>query len=153
MIPIYSRSILILSSHLRLGLPKGLFSVKILKAFLLSSILTTCPVCINLIDLITVTILGERYKLWNFSLWMAGCKIYVSVFMLFYLPLGFERKIRPSDTEVRCKYIEQGLTYILSGVLSSGLEDWLEANQLTECEHVCKRNPILEMELIIWHDQ
>ena len=47
--PNYSHlwSILILSSHLRLGLPKGLFlvslPVKILKAFLPSSILATMP--------------------------------------------------------------------------------------------------------------
>ena len=55
--PISSRSILILSSHLRLGLPKGLFSVglpvKILKA-LPSSILATCPVHLNLLDLKTM---------------------------------------------------------------------------------------------------
>ena len=63
---IYPRSILILSSHLRLGLPKGLFPVglpfKILKALLPSSILATCPAHLNLLDLITLTILGERYK-------------------------------------------------------------------------------------------
>ena len=38
---IYLRSILILSSHLHLNLPKGLFPVKFLKALLLSSILVT----------------------------------------------------------------------------------------------------------------
>ena len=47
LIPISSRSIPILSSHLRLGLPKGLLPVglpvKILKALLPSSILATCP--------------------------------------------------------------------------------------------------------------
>ena len=43
---------IILSSHLLLGLPKGLFPVglpvKILKALLPSSILTTCPAHLNL---------------------------------------------------------------------------------------------------------
>ena len=59
--------ILILSSHVRLGLPKGLFPaglpVKILKALLPSYILATCPAHLNLLDLITLTMLGERYKL------------------------------------------------------------------------------------------
>jgi len=60
-------SILILSSHLRLDLPKGLFllglPVKILKALLPSSILATCPAYLNFLDLIALTILGERNKL------------------------------------------------------------------------------------------
>jgi hypothetical protein len=33
-----------------------------LKVLLPSSILATCPAYLNLIDLITLTILGERYK-------------------------------------------------------------------------------------------
>ena len=49
------RSILISASHLHLGLPKGLFpvglAVKILKAFPPSSILATCHVYLNLLDL------------------------------------------------------------------------------------------------------
>ena len=53
--------------HSNVGLPKGLFPVclpvKILKALLPSSILATCPAHLNLLDLITLTILGERYKL------------------------------------------------------------------------------------------
>ena len=67
------RSILILSSHLRLGLPKGRFParlpVKILKELLPSSIQATWPAHFNLLDLITLTILGKRYKLWSSSLW------------------------------------------------------------------------------------
>ena len=47
--------------------PKGLFPVglpvKILKALLPSSILATCPAYLNVLDVITLTILGERYKL------------------------------------------------------------------------------------------
>ena len=50
------RSILTLTSHLRLGLPKGIFPVglpvKMLKALLPSSILATCPVHLNVVDLI-----------------------------------------------------------------------------------------------------
>ena len=60
-------SILILLSHQRLSLPKGLFPVgspvKILKALLSSSIQATWPAYINLLDLISLTILGDRYKL------------------------------------------------------------------------------------------
>ena len=71
--PISLRSILIVSSHPRLGLPIGIFpvgvSVKILKALLPSSILATWPAHLNLLDLITLTILVERYKLWGCSLW------------------------------------------------------------------------------------
>ena len=55
------------------SLPKGVcpvgLPVKILKALLPSSILTTWPVLLSLLDLITVSILGERYRLWNPSLW------------------------------------------------------------------------------------
>ena len=59
-------------SHLRLGLPKSLFSldlpVKILKSLLPSSILATWSAHINLLGLITLTLLGERYKLLSYSL-------------------------------------------------------------------------------------
>jgi hypothetical protein len=68
--PIIVRSVLILSSHLELGYPRGLFPisipVKILKTHLLSSLLATCPAQLKLLDLITVTILGEKSKLCNY---------------------------------------------------------------------------------------
>ena len=69
---IFLRSILILSSHLHLGLPKGLFPAgkqQILKSLLPSSILTTWPIYINLLDLITLNMLGKRYKLLSSLLW------------------------------------------------------------------------------------
>ena len=55
------------------SLPKGLFPVdlpvKMLKALLPPSILATWPVHLNPLDLITLTIWGERYRLWSSLLW------------------------------------------------------------------------------------
>ena len=62
-----------MSSHLRLGLPKGLFpvgeTVKILKGHVPSTILATRPAYLNHLVLITLTMLGERYKPWSSSSW------------------------------------------------------------------------------------
>ena len=71
-ITISTRSIIIWSSHLRLGLPKGLFPVglpvKISKALLSSSILATCPPHLNLLDLITLT-LYVFFIYWGVIIW------------------------------------------------------------------------------------
>ena len=65
--PIFWRAILILSSHLCLGLASGFFPscfpTKTLYAPLLSSIHATCPAHLILLDFITRTILGEEYRL------------------------------------------------------------------------------------------
>jgi hypothetical protein len=66
------RSILILSSYLRPGLPSGLFPsrfpTKTIYTPLPSPIRTTCPAHLILLDIITRTILGKEYRPFSSSL-------------------------------------------------------------------------------------
>jgi hypothetical protein len=70
--PISLRSILMLSTHLRLRLPSGRFPygypTNILYAFAFSPIRATFSARLKLLDLIILIILGEECKLWSSSL-------------------------------------------------------------------------------------
>ena len=76
--PISWRPILVLSSHLHLGLPSGLFlsgiPTKTLHTPLLSHTSATCPTHLILLDFITRTIMDEEYRDDDKSLARPGSK-------------------------------------------------------------------------------
>ena len=119
LISISLRSILILSSHLHLGFPNGVFPVslpgKILKALLPSSILATWSACLNFLYLITLTILCERYKL--------HCIIFINISDMPFLRSITVFQIRESQTCTNvslCKSINQSARGISFLSLSAG---------------------------------
>jgi len=82
-IPISKRCILMLSSHVRLCFPNGLFHsghpTKGLETALPSSMRDTWPIHLNLLDLITLTIIGQVNRPWNSSLCNFFHNLYSSI--------------------------------------------------------------------------
>ena len=77
--PTFWRSILILSSHLCLGLPSDLFPTgflnKTLYKPLLSPVCATCPAHLILLDLITQIIFDEEYRSLSSSYSFLHCRV------------------------------------------------------------------------------
>ena len=143
--PISWRSILISSSHLRLGLPSGLvpsgFTIKTLYTPLLSPIRATCPVHLILLDFITRIILGEKYRSLSSSLCsfpyslltmsLLGPNILLST--LFSKTLSLRSSINVSD-QVSHPYKTTGKIIVLYILICMILDSKLEDKRFcTEC--------------------
>jgi hypothetical protein len=100
---IYLRFNLILSSHLRLVLPGGLFPLGcrtiFLYAFVTSPIRTTCSVHLILLDLITLIVFGEE------------APHYVIFFILLLLLISYQQ---PDHTDMRhILFLNRGCLFVL----------------------------------------
>jgi len=116
--PISWRAIFLLSSHLRLGLPSGLFpsdfTTKICIHFSSPPIRATCPAHLILLDLITRIMLGEEYRSLSSSLWSF---LHSAVTSSFLGPNILFNSLFPNTLSLRSSIL---------GIISVVFEVWLD---------------------------
>ena len=132
--PTSCRSILILSTHLRLDLPSGLFpsgfSIRTLYAALSSPIRASCPAYLILLDFITRTILGEEYRPFSSSL----CNLLHSPVTSSLLGPNILLNIIFSNT----------LSFLSSLAVSDQASHWLRTQNSCRISYLVKRLPTPE---------
>ena len=123
----------------RLGLTKGLFPVVLRVKIIPSSILVLWHAHLNVLDLITLTILGERYKLWSSSTWSLLHSSFAQIFTLrriHYLKFSsrslISLEISPAGT--------RPMDYSPCMKRTSWLTSWVTSDRLPRSRRVVKPN-------------